>query len=321
MFARQCRFGYGNLRSWRSACSCSCCRVPSSGRAGVLEGFADGTDYTDVTVTWDAPNGHLSATSATSSNYTFLLREVTEQPTVVGAESWSYDAAKQILRINASGTNVDITVTFSPLQQLTISELLTSEKGYTEVTSTDDLSAKAAAETYLFVLADFNYAGVATSASGKTRGELLMGIGQGPNRSNGAMYQAMVYETPADPSLQNELLWLLEKNNDGTYSLRNLLHKEYLFETDNVVWRIGSRQTPDEYTKVRFALDGTNGWTIQMNRNASNSGSYVGPWEAGEYDPAWNVQPINLLQSKTATCVRATFASLLSRSHACLTAL
>ena len=77
----------------------------------------EGIDYTDITITYDAPNGILTTTSDKSSDYTFILNEIDRQPQVTGADSWTYNPTKKILRIDATGANISISITFSDIPQ------------------------------------------------------------------------------------------------------------------------------------------------------------------------------------------------------------
>lgn len=245
----------------------------------------DGTDYTDVTVNFDNTAGTIDLSTPTASDFTFILREQDPIQTVEGAIDWTYDAVKQTLRIQATGTELHIRITRGSASSEPISTLLSTEKGYREIISESELKEAVESGDYLFVLADNNYSNVATSASGNPRGELLMGLGQGKNRSNGSGFQAMVYRRPDMPESSPELLWMIEPNGADGYSLRNLAHIDYLFQTDKAHWRIESSRAGTDNTKVLIRPDDNRGWVLQMACNSTSSSSYVGPWEAGEYDP------------------------------------
>ncbi len=100
----------------------------------------DGTAYHDIAVSRDA-DGTLHATSGESTAFAFVIREVTEEPLVTGAESYTYDAATKTLRILATGTNVTIEVK-NITDGIDVLNLRDSSKAYIYCMPVYDLSGR-----------------------------------------------------------------------------------------------------------------------------------------------------------------------------------
>ncbi len=100
----------------------------------------DGTAYHDVAVTHYA-NGTIHASSEEPMDFAFIIREVADKPQVTGAESWTYDAKTQTLRILVTGTNVNVEVKSisSDIEGL---QLHNSSKATTGNSSVYDLSGR-----------------------------------------------------------------------------------------------------------------------------------------------------------------------------------
>ena len=70
----------------------------------------DGVEYEDCEVKFNEKSGELSVKGTSAQGYTIILTGVSAAKSVKGAENWNYDKAKQELRINCNGQNLEIKI-------------------------------------------------------------------------------------------------------------------------------------------------------------------------------------------------------------------
>lgn len=137
--------------------------------------------------------------------------------------------------------------------------ILTTEKGYTKITSMpDNLS------DYYFILVDKDK-------------DLMMTMANGANQGSG--YKTMWYKESADPATDINRIWEIESNGTG-FSFRNPGFDNLLMQTEwNAAWNFRTHDQPSsanvEWTRFLLAYN-TDSWTVQ-NGKYPDSG-YLGPW-------------------------------------------
>ncbi len=72
--------------------------------------LGSGTEYEDIEVSMDESSGKVGLTSSSLHNYAFQITCFDRPKGVKGADSWSYDSARNILNIRKTGTGFSIKI-------------------------------------------------------------------------------------------------------------------------------------------------------------------------------------------------------------------
>ncbi len=70
----------------------------------------DGIEYDDCLVSYDEQKKSLQVKGAVSQKYTFVIKDISKVKKVKNADSWSYDADKKELHVQAEGTDLIIEI-------------------------------------------------------------------------------------------------------------------------------------------------------------------------------------------------------------------
>ena len=142
--------------------------------------------------------------------------------------------------------------------------------GWTEVTSLPTTSGELGQYFYVF------YA---------TEADLMLAQESGTGKMGNAQENQLtaVYRTPADPTLDNTKVWMLQYDATNLWGIRNLSDPALVMQSrENAAYRIQSAWERQQSEWTRFSLTYAGGsWTIK-NQVAKaiqgNENLYVGPW-------------------------------------------
>lgn len=136
-------------------------------------------------------------------------------------------------------------------------QLLTTDRGYSLVTSTAKLEQMA--DSHYFVLASDD-------------ADLLLGLANAPKNGNKALF----YQTPADPLQDLAKVFTIEPYNGG-FCLRNIDYDGLLLQTEyNAPQQWRTHDQPYAISWARFLPENTGGaWTIE---NGTYPGNWLGLW-------------------------------------------
>lgn len=137
-------------------------------------------------------------------------------------------------------------------------KLLRAEKGYSPVSSEEQLAA----------LAPVSYFVLASDES-----DLLVGLAAGKHNGNKAMY----FQSPVDPEDSYDRLWSLEPFEEG-YSFRNKGYDGLLLQTENnAAWNMRTHDQPKvcSWTKMLIKRSG-DAWVVE---NGKYKNHWLGLWD------------------------------------------
>ena len=169
------------------------------------------------------------------------------------------DDVQQDVTLTASYEGADYTfhVNVKTVDGFSYYDLLTADKGYTLVTSTDEL--KQLADDHFFVVAS-------------DEADLLVGLKDAPKNGNKALF----VETPANPVADLSKVFTLE-DNGGYFHLRNIDYDGLLLQTE---WdrpdQLRTHDQPLACEWSRLTPSFANGaWTVE---NGKYPGNWLGLW-------------------------------------------
>ena len=136
-------------------------------------------------------------------------------------------------------------------------DILTTENGYSIVTSTDDLSLLSG-DCYFVLACD--------------EADLLVGLKDAPHNGNKALF----YETPVNPLSDLSKVFTIEPF-DGGYCLRNIDYDGLLLQTEmNAPFNLRTHDQPYACSWARLLMDYSGGaWTVE---NGTYTGNWFGLW-------------------------------------------
>ena len=177
---------------------------------------------------------------------------------VRGSERTLNDVQQNIvLTATYEGVDYTFSVNVKALGNFSYYDLLTTDKGYSLVTSTDEL--KQLADDHFFVLAS-------------DEADLLVGLKDAPKNGNKALF----VETPVAPVTDLSKVFTIE-DNGGYFHLRNIDYDGLLLQTE---WdRPDQMRTHDqplacEWSRLALAFD-NGAWTVE---NGKYPGNWLGLW-------------------------------------------
>ncbi len=199
----------------------------------------------DVTLLMEVPGGtdpQTIAWSDGSHGTQYVLADIREGATVTAT---------------FRGEVYTFTITLKDARFSYFNELLTPDRGYTHITTTEQLD-DALADSYFVVCAD--------------EADLMVHLDDGKENGNKALF----YRQAADPLTDPSAVFTIEAF-DGGYCLRNIVDDGLLLQTEmNAAWNMRTHDQPYAISWARFLLQPAgSAWTVE---NGTYPGNWLGLW-------------------------------------------